>query len=196
MQGPCLNLTLSGHSPAPMTFLPFIAKTLVREICSHSPCFFSSFLLNTFQSDHRSNVSRTTVFVRVIDNFHFAKSEDQFSALILFDLLATFDTVDHFLSLKHLYFFTVLDSETPISPQVLLLPSSLPSVLLCWFLLVLLNSEHGSALGLTLGTSSSLLYVHSLAISSSPLTLNTFYMPMIAKFLSSASTFLLKSRFK
>lgn len=136
-------------------FPPLYSKILVTEVFSHSPCFFFSFPLT-----HSNQVTipkfPVPVFVRVINKALLCQTQ---RSILSAHLIWLISHICHswllpLLEISLFFYLSCLWDPTLSSSSP---PSySLLSVLLCWFLLVFLNSEHGSALGLTLGTSSSL----------------------------------------
>ena len=87
----------------PISNLNFISKLLERVIysrmCKHLESFPS---LSCFQSAYRKFHSTETALLRIHNDLNLAMERSQVSALILLDLSAAFDTVDHTILLSRL----------------------------------------------------------------------------------------------
>ncbi len=80
----------------PVSLLPFIAKTLERVVFNQVSLFLSqNNKLDAKQSGFRSGHSTETVLLSVTEALRIAKADSKSSVLILLDLSATFDTVNH-----------------------------------------------------------------------------------------------------
>ena len=87
----------------PISNLNFVSKILEKVIyarlCDHLESFTS---LSPFQSAYRKFHSSETALLRVHNNLLLATNRRQVSALVLLDLSAAFDTIDHNILLKRL----------------------------------------------------------------------------------------------
>ncbi len=80
----------------PVSLLPFIAKTLERVVFNQVSLFLSqNNKLDAKQSGFRSGHSTETALLSVTEALRIAKADSKSSVLILLDLSATFDTVNH-----------------------------------------------------------------------------------------------------
>ncbi len=79
-----------------VSLLPFIAKTLERAVFNQVSLFLSqNNKLDAKQSGFRSGHSSQTVIFSVTEALRIAKADSKSSVLILLDISATFDTVNH-----------------------------------------------------------------------------------------------------
>ncbi len=80
----------------PISLLPFIAKTLERVVFNQVSLFLSqNNKLDAKQSGFRSGHSTETALLSVTEVLRNAKADSKSSVLILLDLSAAFDTVNH-----------------------------------------------------------------------------------------------------
>ncbi len=80
----------------PVSFLPFIAKTLELVVFNQVSLFLSqNNKLDAKQSGFRSGHSTETALLSVTEALRIAKADSKSSVLILLDLSAAFDTVNH-----------------------------------------------------------------------------------------------------
>ncbi len=80
----------------PVSLLPFIAKTLERVVFNQVSLFLSqNNKLDAKQSGFRSGHSTETALLSVTEALRIAKADSKSSVLILLDLSAAFDTVNH-----------------------------------------------------------------------------------------------------
>ncbi len=95
LKKPTLNPTLLGNY-RPVSLLPFIAKTLERVVFNQVTAFLTqNNLLNSNQSGFRSGHSTETALLSVVEDLRLARTASKSSLLILLDLSAAFDTVNH-----------------------------------------------------------------------------------------------------
>ena len=87
----------------PISNLNFISKVLERvlysRLCSHLNTFPS---LSPFQSAYRKFYSTETALIRIHNDLTLAMDQQRVSALVLLDLSAAFDTIDHNILLSRL----------------------------------------------------------------------------------------------
>jgi hypothetical protein len=90
----------------PISNLNFISKLLERIIHSRLISHLNSFTsIATFQSAYRPSHSTETALLRIQNDLLLAINEHKVSALILLDLSAAFDTIDHKILLERLSSF-------------------------------------------------------------------------------------------
>ncbi len=95
LKKPTLNTSLIENY-RPISLLPFIAKTLERVVFNQVSLFLSqNNKLDTKQSGFRSGHSTETALLSVTEALRIAKANSKSSVLILLDLSAAFDTVNH-----------------------------------------------------------------------------------------------------
>ncbi len=95
LKKPTLNTSLTD-SFRPVSLLPFIAKTLERVVFNKVSLFLSqNNKLDAKQSGFRSDHSTETALLSVTEALRIAKADSKSSVLILLDLSAAFDTVNH-----------------------------------------------------------------------------------------------------
>ncbi len=95
LKKPTLNTSLIENY-RPVSLLPFIAKTLERVVFNQVSLFISqNNKLDAKQSGFRSSHSTETALLSVTEALRIAKADSKSSVLILLDLSAAFDTVNH-----------------------------------------------------------------------------------------------------
>ncbi len=92
---PTLNPTLLGNY-RPVSLLPFIAKTLEWVVFNQVTAFLTqNNLLDSNQSGFRCGHSTETALLSVVEDLRLARTAFKSSLLILLDLSAAFDMVNH-----------------------------------------------------------------------------------------------------
>ncbi len=95
LKKPTLNLTLLGNY-RPVSLLPFIAKTLEWVVFYQVSAFLTqNNLLDSNRSGFRSGNSTETALLSVVEALRLARAASKSSLLILLDLSAAFDMVNH-----------------------------------------------------------------------------------------------------
>ncbi len=95
LKKPTLNTSLLENY-RPVSLLPFVAKTLERVVFNQLSLFLSQYnKLDAKQSGFRSGHSTETALLSVTEALWVAKADSKSSVLILLDLSAAFDTVNH-----------------------------------------------------------------------------------------------------
>ncbi len=95
------NTMLSNYRS--ISNLPFIGKIIEKVVFNQLNNFLNSNgFLDNFQSSFRAHHSTETVLFEIINNIRFASDSGQISVLVLLDLSAAFDTVDHNILLQRL----------------------------------------------------------------------------------------------
>ncbi len=95
LKKPTLNTSLLD-SYRPISLLPFLAKTLKRVVFNQVSLFLSqNNKLDANQSGFRSGHSTEMALLSVTEALRIAKADSKSSVLILLDLSAAFDTVNH-----------------------------------------------------------------------------------------------------
>ena len=87
----------------PVSNLPFLSKILEKVVLSQLLSHLqSNNLCNPLQSAYRTGHSTETVLLRVVNDILAALDDDRISVLLLLDLSAAFDTIDHQILLSRL----------------------------------------------------------------------------------------------
>ncbi len=95
LKKPTLNTSILENY-RPVSLLPFIGKTLERVVFNQDSLFLSqNNKLDAKQSGFRSGHSTETALLSVTEALRIAKADSKSSVLILLDLSAAFDTVNH-----------------------------------------------------------------------------------------------------
>ena len=80
----------------PISNLPGMSKVLEKVVCYQLNTFLNeNSILEKFKSGFRSNHSTETALVKIVNDLRLANDLNKVSILILFDLSATFDTIEH-----------------------------------------------------------------------------------------------------
>lgn len=107
------NSSLTPYSHCSISLI-FYSKIPQKTIYIHCLYFLSNSSLNLLQVCFHPHHTTEMVLIKVTSNLHIAKSNCQFSVLLLFDLSTEFDTVDHFL-LPDTFFFLLPPKDTTYS---------------------------------------------------------------------------------
>ncbi|KAF4088833.1 hypothetical protein AMELA_G00059270, partial [Ameiurus melas] len=95
LKKPSLNPSIVDNY-RPVSLLPFLSKTLERAVFNQLHNFLTqNNLLDTKQSGFKSNHSTETALLSVTEALRLARATSRSSVLILLDLSAAFDTVNH-----------------------------------------------------------------------------------------------------
>ena len=87
----------------PISNLPFLSKILEKVVLHQLLAHLQeNNLCNPFQSAYRTGHSTETALLRVVNDLLAAMDEDKVSVLLLLDLSATFDAIDHQILLSRL----------------------------------------------------------------------------------------------
>ena len=87
----------------PISNLPFLAKTLEKVVSSQLQDHVKTYSLHDkFQSAYRPAHSTETAMLRITNDLLLAADDEQVGCLVLLDLSAAFDTIDHRILLQKL----------------------------------------------------------------------------------------------
>ena len=87
----------------PISKLPFLSKILEKVVlCKHLSHLQENNLSNPFQSAYQAGHSTETVLLSIVNDIPSTLDSDSISVLLLLDLSATFDTIDHQILLSRL----------------------------------------------------------------------------------------------
>jgi hypothetical protein len=96
----------------PVSNLPFWSKILEKVVLHQLNAHLeANGLLNIHQSAYRANHSTETALLRIVNDLLFALDQNKVSTLLLLDLSAAFDTLDHDLLLSRLEFSFGINSK-------------------------------------------------------------------------------------
>ncbi len=104
------NLDPSVYSNfRPISNLPFIAKILEKIVFNQLQDFLSvNSILDTFQSGFRVSHSTETALLKVCNDVLFSTDSGNSALLVLLELTAVFDTVNHSILISHLLHYVGL----------------------------------------------------------------------------------------
>ncbi len=95
------NTVLSNYRP--ISNLPFIGKIIEKVVFNQLNNYLNSNgYLDHFQSGFRMHHSTETALIKIINDIRFNSDSGKISVLVLLDLSAAFDTVDHNILLERL----------------------------------------------------------------------------------------------
>ncbi len=95
------NTMLSNYRP--ISNLPFIGKIIEKVVFNQLNNYLNSNgYLDNFQSGFRVHHSTETALIKIINDIRFNSDSGKISVLVLLDLSAAFDTVDHNILLERL----------------------------------------------------------------------------------------------
>ncbi len=95
------NTMLSNYRP--ISNLPFIGKIIEKVVFNQLNKYLNSNgFLDNFQSGFRVHHSTETALIKIINDIRFNSDSGKISVLVLLDLSAAFDTVDHNILLERL----------------------------------------------------------------------------------------------
>ena len=87
----------------PISNLPFLSKILEKVVLHQRVSHLqANNLSNPFQSAYRAGHSTETVLLHIVNDILSALDSDNISVLLLLDLSAAFDTIDHQILLSRL----------------------------------------------------------------------------------------------
>ncbi|KAL2095649.1 hypothetical protein ACEWY4_007797 [Coilia grayii] len=93
--------TLNNYRP--ISNLPFISKILEKAVFLQLNQFLNeNDILEKFQSGFRANHSTETALTKIVNDLRLSTATNKVSALVLLDLSAAFDTIDHNILLHRL----------------------------------------------------------------------------------------------
>ena len=87
----------------PVSNLSFISKIIEKAVCSQMNEYLSSFsLFEKHQSAYRKFHNTETALVKITNDLLLAADDKKVSVVVLLDLSAAFDTIDHNILIKRL----------------------------------------------------------------------------------------------
>ncbi len=87
----------------PISNLPFIGKIIEKVVFNQLNNYLNSNgYLDNFQSGFRAHHSTETALIKIINDIRFNSDSGKISVLVLQDISASFDTVDHNILLERL----------------------------------------------------------------------------------------------
>ena len=99
------NLPLEDKNYTPVSNLSYLGKLIERAVCGQIVDFVSSTSnIENNQSAYRVGHSTESALLKVKSDLLYALDKQEVTCLVLLDLSAAFDTVDHDLLLNRLYF--------------------------------------------------------------------------------------------
>lgn len=102
LKKPNLDPSLPNHY-RPISKLPFVSKVLEKVIANQLNFFLKDHnILDKFQSGFRKNHSTESALLRVSNDIMMTSDSGECTVLVLLDLSAAFDTVDHHIMLDRL----------------------------------------------------------------------------------------------
>ena len=76
--------------------MPFISKIIEKAVCAQMNQYLSSFsLLKKHQSAYRKFHNTETALIKITDDLLLSADKNKVSIIVLLDLSAAFDTIDH-----------------------------------------------------------------------------------------------------
>ncbi len=101
IQRPLAVLVLSNYRP--ISNLPLIGKIIEKVVFNQLNNYLNSNgHLDNLQSGFRAHHSTETALIKIINDIHFNSDSGKISVLVLLDLSAAFDTIDHNILLERL----------------------------------------------------------------------------------------------
>ena len=87
----------------PISNLPFMSKILEKVVFYQLNNFLNdNSILEKFQSGFKSNHSTETALTKIVSDLRLSVAANKVSVLILLDVSAAFDTIDHSILINHL----------------------------------------------------------------------------------------------
>ncbi len=131
------STVLSNYSP--ISNLPFLSKVLEKVVFNQLNIFLNgNAILEKFQSGFKSNHSIETTLVKTVNHLRLATDLNQVFILILLDLSAAFDTIDHNIVIQRLEKWVDL-SDTVLNCFFFLHTSLEETFMSVWRIMCLLN---------------------------------------------------------
>ncbi len=107
----------------PISNLPFMSKILEQVVCSFVLFLAKKiYIYEEFQSGFRPRHSTETALVKITNDLLLASDQGCISLIVLLDLSAAFDAIDHDILIDRLQNYTGIQGQAPLLFSIYMLP--------------------------------------------------------------------------